>query len=203
MSFSSLRYIDAISSRRDHFWRIFLSGLPEEFSLTGPTCLAMLRDFLQQFRLGLLTYPFRDQEPTGIVSIFKLPNNAPDKTVTDALYPPSEATTDLTTCPKFHSVGSVDDFLSDYFGLKGQPMNVRTLKKKYRSAFPYSYLPINDIPDFAVLIMRAARLIALSPLIFDDPTAHVSIRPGYNEVEIARMNHAHEIPVPITTTTYF
>ncbi len=186
MSFSAIRGLIDRDNRRDHLWRILLDGLNLEEA----------EEYLSEFRIGLLTFPFRDEEPFGTTSIYRMTEGMKDKDVSNALWPEQKGG-DGRLCPDFRSVGSVKDFLDDYFGFTQKyPANFRELKKKYRGAFSYDYLPVDKIDDVATCMVWAARIILekRSSGIFENKTTIMGLIFERNLIYIRKFDPMNTMP---------
>ncbi|MBR2587036.1 hypothetical protein IKE71_01525 [Candidatus Saccharibacteria bacterium] len=183
--------MESIYARRSCFWRILLSGMPN-YDFNKPEDLRKLHDLLDGFRIGLLSYPYRDPDPFGETTIFRL-EKKPDSLVSEVNGPKTLDEISEINWPKFTGAGSVMDYLVEYFGLdKSAGNSPRAIRKKYSKAFSYGWLPGDNIHDFAALLMRAARIIIQEPDTFNALDTYISVSVDWNKVDVRRLNPDYE-----------
>ena len=190
MSFSGIRTLDDLSNRVFHFQRVLLENTPES-RCEDP--MAKIDATLSKFQLGLLNYPYRNDGQNGTTVIFKLPSNTHG---TDRFLPISlRDIANKEDYPVYTSVSTVMDFFSDYFGLEGDPMSYRNIRrKKYKEIFPFGYLSETDIPDFTTLVMRAAHNIFMNLGLFETDNFYcIKINIAWNSLETITIEGDQEI----------
>lgn len=191
MSFIGIRTYDASPfARQFHFLRMLLdTGLNSDFESSSDK-MSEVRTVLREFKLGLLNYPYKDEGQNGMTVVYKLPEG----TVDNGRYAPRDFEGERFCV--FTSTSTLMDFFNDYFGLEdAEVTSLRTMRKKYRSAFAFESLEQNEISDFATLAMRVARDILTHQELFntdDGRFVYTRISQKWNHTETIVVKNAIE-----------
>ena len=190
MSFIFVRQLDNIYCRRARFWEILFSGLPD-FSPDDQGKITAVHNILDHFRLGLLSYPYRDRGENGITCAVHALKDVPMYRVFDYLRPSGpKDLKDSKDALIFGGHYSIMDFLVDYFGLDDTyPLSYSKLAKKYSEIFLYGILPPRGNGEFADLLLRASRKVLANLDLFTDHALYFEFSPHRNAVETFRLEN--------------
>ena len=194
MSFIFVRQLDSIYYRRAYFWEILFSGLPD-FSPDDQGKIAAVHNILDHFRLGLMSYPYRDRGENGTTCAVHAPKDVPMHRVLDYLRPSDpKDLADSKDALIFTGHYSIMDFLTDYFGLDDtgdnhSPLPYSKLVKKYSEIFLYGILPPRGNGEFADLLLRASRKVLANLDLFTDHALYFEFSPHRNAVETFRLEN--------------